>query len=240
MTMWGRSIRASRSPVAVSTVAGFAWQLRVAAPAVQRSPRRVVDERCADADASIPGREPSAFRDVPGLGPREGRGRGPRATGERGAAQALQERCGMPCAAGPRVGPVLSHGAGAGRDHSAHTDACHVRTAPVQNGDHAVPGAHPCWVRVELVREQPAAAFLARPLRPPAAATALRSGWPPIGGRPPSRLRDRSRPRCWQNDISCPILRPLPETGVAGGEGGPCEGQGGCPYSGGHAPGTEP
>jgi DNA repair protein RadC len=55
----------------------------------------------------------------------------------------------------------------------AQTDGGHLRTVRARNVGHAAPDVYPCWVRVELVREQQAPAFLGRPLRTPAAAAAV-------------------------------------------------------------------
>ena len=51
----------------------------------------------------------------------------------------------------------------------AQTDTGNLRTASGRDSRHATPDVYPCWVRVELVREQQAPAFLGRPLRTPAA-----------------------------------------------------------------------
>lgn len=55
----------------------------------------------------------------------------------------------------------------------AQMDAGSLRTEPGRNGARTAPVAYPRWVRVELVREPPAAAFIGRPLRTPVAAAAI-------------------------------------------------------------------
>ena len=55
----------------------------------------------------------------------------------------------------------------------AQTDTGNLRTASGRDSRRATPDVYPCWVRVELVRDQQAPAFLRRPLRTPAAAAAV-------------------------------------------------------------------